>query len=240
MKEAYDIQPYDGHIIFQADGQDILLDTGSPVTLSHHPQLTLMGTRHSCRKSIVGQSLDSIVELLGRQIDTLLGLDILSHYAVEIDLNARRLTFSDTPPTDEGWATTPFRGGEMGITLPIGVNGKDVNFVLDTGAKISYLHSRYTQGLTSDESRDDFSPMIGRFHTPIFHLEATINGTRRANNSSESALAFPMAFGNLPVLLQMPLHAIGINGIIGHDLFTHFRVDIDFPSHELWLKSVKR
>ncbi len=117
------------------------------------------------------------------------------------------------------------RNSAMGmVCLPVTVAGVALNFVLDTGAKISYIGSEQTSTLMAVDEREDFNPMIGRFSTPIYELETTIADT-----------SFVVKFGNLPSVMSLPLKMIGIDGIIGYDLFAAYTVIMDFKNNILYL-----
>jgi hypothetical protein len=113
--------------------------------------------------------------------------------------------------------------GEVCINL--NVKGNKVKLALDTGAKISYIDPLYIKGEKQTETKDDFSPLIGHFQTPIFAMEASID-----------ACSFPVNFGILPPLLAMPLQMMGIQGAIGFDLFNAFTVIMDFNNNKLYIQ----
>ena len=120
--------------------------------------------------------------------------------------------------------TAPITREKGAVCVILRVKGKDVKLALDTGAKISYIAETYTSDEAEIEVRDDFSPMIGQFETPIYAMEASIDGQ-----------SFPVNFGKLPQELAMMLQMMGIEGAIGYDLFSAFKVLLDFKNNKLLL-----
>ena len=103
--------------------------------------------------------------------------------------------------------------------------GHEGLFFLDTGAKISYVASETTNGLTPDETDTDFYVGFGDFETPVFNLETTI-----------ADKPFRVRYGNLPSLLESTLMGLsGTKGVIGYDFFNSFKVLIDYRTNTLYL-----
>ena len=87
---TFEIDLYDGHLIFENNGQKILLDTGSPTTISRSNIFNFMDVEHPCATSM-GIDVEKISDLIGYRIDTLLGLDILRKYYIEIDYKNKKV-----------------------------------------------------------------------------------------------------------------------------------------------------
>ena len=104
------------------------------------------------------------------------------------------------------------------------VEGQSVKLALDTGAWISYIDKKFTEGEPVSETKEDFSPLIGHFCTPIYSMQVS------ARNQT-----FPVNFGNLPSQMATMLKLMGIYGVIGFDLFNAFTVVIDFENQQLLL-----
>lgn len=110
------------------------------------------------------------------------------------------------------------------ITIPMSVDGQILNFALDTGAKISYINRLATSCDTPTENRQDFNPLLGYFSTPIFPKNVKIGSND-----------FLCNFGNLPQMAEIPLSIMGIDGVIGFDLFIAFKVCLDFKNDVMYL-----
>lgn len=228
MTKSYQINLFDGHLIIEADGLKVLVDTGSPVTIGNDTSFIFMGQQHQCTKSILGNGVAELSELMGYNIDILMGLDILQQYYILINYQGKEITFStEELPLDSEFSTPIIRGGMGEVCINISVKGEIAKVALDTGAKISYIDPSYVRGEQATETRDDFHPSIGAFRTPIYCMDASISGQE-----------FPVQFGTLPKLMAMSLSLIGIYGAIGFDLFNAFTVLLDFKNNKLHCKKV--
>ena len=221
---TFEIDLYDGHLIFENNGQKILLDTGSPVTISRNNTLEFMDMEHSCVTSM-GVDIEKISDLLGYRIDTLLGLDILRKYYIEIDYKNKKVTFYNEATSFDSQIEVPITGKMGTICMELETQGHTLDVAIDTGAKISYINNRYTENKNSIDVRDDFHPIIGNFQTPIYEMEGSVGGK-----------TFPIEFGVLPDIYSNTLEMIGISGVIGFDLFNSFTAYIDLTNNKMHLK----
>lgn len=226
MSNTFNIDMYDGHLIFIADGLKILVDTGCPVTIGKESTFMFMGEEYVCHTSFGGRDINSISQLMRYDIDVFMGMDIIERYYVQTDYKHQQVTFSNEPLPVEQMFSTPIIRGRMGeVCINLTVKGNNVKLALDTGAKISYIDQFYTEGENQIETKDDFSPLIGHFQTPIFEMEASVD-----------AWSFPVNFGVLPPSLVMPFQMMGIHGAIGFDLFNAFTVVMDFKNSKLYIR----
>ena len=224
MPETFDIDLYDGHLIFTNDGQKVLVDTGSPVTIGRSNHFVFMDQEHNCTTALMGKDINAISEMMDYDIDVLMGMDVIGKYKMLADYKSKKVTFSSEDIPFEPICTAPITQ-EMGVVcVYLRVKGNDVKFALDTGARISYIAEAYTLGETQIEEREDFNPAIGQFTTPIYAMEASIGGQ-----------SFPVNFGKLPTKLAMMLQMMGIEGAIGYDLFDKYKVLLDFHQNQMLL-----
>ncbi|MGM9869524.1 MAG: hypothetical protein ACI30R_07875 [Sodaliphilus sp.] len=222
MTASFDIELFDGHLIFANNEQLILVDTGSPVSISRSSELNFMDRQHRVTNNLNGNTIDSFSEFLQKDIDVLLGMDIMAAYSVRVDYAGKKISFSTEEFSTEGFSAIKM-GNLLGcIFIPLSVGQKALNFALDTGAKISYIARAYTSGETAIETRNDFSPLIGRFTTPIYQTTANIHGT-----------PFPVKFGEMQPLFENLLRMMNVEGIIGYDLFAQFTIILNFPKSTL-------
>lgn len=226
MNKTFDIDLYEGHLIFTVDGIKVLVDTGCPVTIGKGNTLKFMDDEYDCHTSVGGQDINSISQLMDYDIDVLMGMDIIEKYYIQTDYEHQKVTFSHEPLPVEGMSSTPIMRGGMGVVcVNLTVKGKTTNMALDTGARISYIDPSYTYGEEQIGTREDFNPFIGRFKTPIYAMEASVGDC-----------SFPVNFGVLPQLFAMSLRMMGIYGAIGFDLFKAFNVVMDFKQNMLYIR----
>lgn len=226
MIQTFKADLYDGHLIFDNEGQKVLVDTGSPVTISRNGHFDFMGQDYNCLTSFGDNDINAISELMGYNIDVLMGMNMIEKYCLLIDYRKEVVAFSMENIPFEPRCSTPIIQGQMGeICITLMINGQKINFALDTGARISYIDQSFTTGKNKIETKNDFNPLVGQFQTPIYAMEAAID-----------EYTFPVNFGVLPAMLAMPLKMIGIYGAIGFDLFNSFVVLLDFKTNTLSIK----
>jgi hypothetical protein len=211
----YELQIIDGHPIFNSGKQIILLDTGSPVTLTNDQNLLFENRTFDVQRSMGGANIAHVSDLLGFPIHVLLGSNIISQFHVCVDYKNGSVTFSDDPINEE--RNFVALGKTMG--LPV-VNAKvdthDLKFYLDTGARLSYLHSDFTLMHKTGRIEEDFYPGLGKFETPVFSM-----------NTEVSNEIFETKFGHLPKNLETMFLSGDIKGILGFDFFNNYGVELE-------------
>ncbi len=222
----YKIDLYDGHLLINEDGKTLLLDTGSPVSLTDLSSFSFRGHEFNGHRNIGGKGVSEVSQQLGRDIDVLVGMDVLHQFTLIVDYKNLILGVFEQNPTEciNECAIYLNKAAMGAITIPMSVDGQIFNFALDTGAKISYINRRVTSSDTPTENRQDFNPVLGYFSTPIFPKDVEIGGKD-----------FLCDFGNLPQMAEIPLKMMGIDGVIGFDLFRAFKVCVDFRNNVLYL-----
>jgi hypothetical protein len=222
----YQFEIVDNHIIIIANECRILLDSGAPNSIGKNNTFIFFEKKFSVSKNYLGLTASQLSEFVGTQIDYLLGGDILSKMYFIIDWKRKLITFSNSP--------IPFEGKEFSIELFMNipvmeaiVGGELIKVFFDTGAKISYLGSSYTENYSSIDSQKDFYPGVGQFETALYDIPINILGSQ-----------LNLSFGNLPELLQMTLMFAGTEGIIGNEVFQYFIVYFSFPQKKIIVKKI--
>jgi hypothetical protein len=169
----------------------------------------------------MGLTVSKISDMLGTEITTLLGADILSDYKILLDYQNQIIEFSQQEIDITG--TQMDISKFMGIPIiKMTVDNQELNFFLDTGAKLSYLSDSLTSKYKSVGTDEDFYPGVGKFQTECFDI-MTVFGDKE----------FVVKYGNLPTLLQMTLMLGGTDGIIGFDFFNNFKIVLDLKNNIL-------
>jgi hypothetical protein len=169
----------------------------------------------------MGLTVSILSEMLGTEITTLLGADILSDYKILFDYKNEIIEFNKE--------AIALDGNEIGISNFMGIpiielfiDNQKLKLFLDTGAKLSYLSGSITNNYESIGTDEDFYPGVGKFETECFDISTSFGD----NN-------FNVKYGNLPTLLQMTLMLGGTDGIIGFDFFNNFKVVLDLKNNRL-------
>lgn len=217
----YQIQLFKGHPIINDGENKILIDTGAPSTIHGSDNLNFCSESFRCSMNYMGLTVSKISAMLGTEITTLLGADILSDYKILLDYYYQVIEFSKQEIDIDG--TQVDISNFMGIPIiRMTVDNQELKFFLDTGAKLSYLSVSLTSSYESVGTDEDFYPGVGKFQTECFEIP-TVFGDNE----------FVVKYGNLPTLLQMTLMLGGTDGIIGFDFFNNFKVVLDLKNNRL-------
>lgn len=220
MKQ-FQIQLFKGHPIINDGENRILIDTGAPSTINASDSLNFCSESFGCLTNYMGLTVSKISEMLGTEITTLLGADILSDFKILLDYQNQVTQFSKQEIDIYGVHTDI--SNFMGIPIiKMTIDNQDLKFFLDTGAKLSYLSDILTIKYESVGTDEDFYPGVGKFQTECFEIP-TVFGNKE----------FVVKYGNLPTLLQMTLMLGGTDGIIGFDFFNNFKVVLDLKNNRL-------
>lgn len=217
----FKIDIFKGHPIINDGENIILIDTGSPSTIHTSSNINFCSETYNCSTNFMGLTVSKISEMLGRQITTLLGADILSRYKTLFDYTNKVVEFHKQE--------IKFEGQEVGISSFMGIpiiemliGGQQLKFFLDTGAKLSYLSDSITSNYNSIGTDEDFYPGVGNFQTQCFEIPTTLGDK-----------VFIVRYGNLPTILQMTLMLSGVDGIIGFDFFNNFIILLDLKNNKI-------
>ena len=220
MKQ-FQIQLFKGHPIINDGANRILIDTGAPSTIHASDSLNFCSESFDCSTNYMGLTVSKISDMLGTEITTLLGADILSNFKILFDYQNQIIEFNKQEIDINGTQTDI--SNFMGIPIIImTVDNQELKFFLDTGAKLSYLSDSLTSNYESVGTDEDFYPGVGKFQTECFEIP-TVFGDNE----------FVVKYGNLPTLLQMTLMLGGTDGIIGFDFFNNFKVVLDLKNNRL-------
>lgn len=220
MKQ-FQIQLFKGHPIINDGENRILIDTGAPSTIHASDILNFCSESFRCSTNYLGLTVSKISDMLGAEITTLLGADILSDYKILLDYQNQLIEFSKQEIDIKG--TQVDISNFMGIPIiKMTVDNQELKFFLDTGAKLSYLSDSLTSNYESVGTEEDFYPGVGKFQTECFEIPSVFGDNE-----------FVVKYGNLPTLLQMTLMLGGTDGIIGFDFFNNFKVVLDLKNNRL-------
>ena len=93
MKQ-FQITLFKGHPIINDGENIILIDTGAPSTIHASSVLTFCSENYNCSTNYMGLTVSKISEMLGTEITTLLGADILSDYKILFDYKNKIIEFN--------------------------------------------------------------------------------------------------------------------------------------------------
>ncbi|MDW7730386.1 MAG: hypothetical protein SCJ94_10340 [Bacillota bacterium] len=217
LEEVYSLSVYDRHLILDMNGLKVLLGSGVSTSFGSKP-LVLLAQKRLLASNFIGTDAATISKYIGTRVDCVIGGDILKDLYFNIDLNKEEASFSATPQDQ--------RGEVLPVTLVLNVPvveidliGRPVRLFLDTGAKVSYLHSKLFKNYPEANLESDYYPGLEPFDVQTYKVPIKI-----------AAINISVNFGHLPELLEVALLMAGCSGILGHDLFRYFNpVSFNLP-----------
>ena len=204
----YDIRLSRGHVLIDGGEGLLLVDTGSPMSFHENGLIRLCGEEFPVPTTLPGADADYVSDKVGERVAGLVGMDILARLGVRIDIPGLRLTLR---PSTEGTAPVPSGVSGLGyVFVDMTVSGRPARVILDTGAPVSYISPSFTQGLDPVDHVTDFNPMVpgDTFETDIFEFPASFAGQD-----------FKMRAGHLPGLFTGMLSMLGMDGVVGMEIF---------------------
>lgn len=219
MEYTFEVELFEGHLLFNYAEHVVLIDTGSLCSVSDSGLFEFIGVQYTVKNSFMDICVGYLAHLMGFDFDIIMGMDIFSKYNVHIDYLARKITFSDEQLRLEGSSSVYILSnpGEV-MCIPIKINGRSVRSIVDTEAEVSYLKKSFIL----DEIKDFFDNHdngydIGNFHTKRYKIKAELAG-----------MTFDFEFGTLPDVMGLHLDSTNVEAIIGYDLFNAFDVVLNW------------
>ncbi len=220
--KTFELTLFEGHPIIHDGKNIILIDTGCQNTIHTANQLNFMDCNYNVSTNYGGTTIPGFCDLIGTQITTLLGLDIIKDYIIIFDYKNESVSFSIDPVNDFGGNIVNFTTAMSVPVLEIVVNNQKARCILDTGAKFSYINESYVLDRKSDGIGADFFIGLGRYERPFFSMES---------NFREHT--FNVTYLTPPQQVQTVLSSIRVDGILGYDFFLNFKILINLEENSL-------
>ncbi len=232
---------FNGHHVVRIDGNNYVVDTGSPVTFNYLglDALEIDGERYPFRNDVEPPcSRAQLYWLTGRRMAGIIGLDVIRRTGLTIDLENGTLDFAVPEEEADGpCAVLPFSfsAGQTIVTDAVSLGcgaGERVlrNVIIDTGATVSYVSEGCAGCLeATGELLEDYSPMLGQ-HISGHYLKGEVllpaDGGKRSRR---------VKLGIMPEMLEK---AIGMqlgccDAVLGISALTDRRIVFDFNRMEI-------
>lgn len=225
MNYCFNMQLVDGNPVIEHNGKHFLVDTGNPMTIANGEVKDFCGRDWHAVPSFMGADLAALSEMVGMQLDAMIGLDVMKNFIVTFDYNNGNVTFSTPDESVDGQSSVPVNvSGMTGVTTEIDINGQTGLCIFDTGARVSYLVGDIPENAVWVGRQSDYHPLAEHFETDVYEMQASIAGT-----------PFTMRFGKLPQMLEMALGLARVRCIVGCDLLSQHRVIVDFTRRRMML-----
>jgi hypothetical protein len=226
--KRYEIDIFDNHVIVLEKDRRILIDTGAPVSISGGDEFEIFDRTFATKDKYHGADIQQLSEFVGCHLDALIGNNVLTNYVFQIDFKNKLFSVWDSFPENEinqeEYVDADFRG----IPSMYVILNKDypITSWLDTGAKISYINSKYVKDLIQIDQKKDFFPSFGEFDVPMYSLPFTFNG-----------IEIPFNFGVLPDPLESAMLSANVKAIIGADIFQYFTLTFHYKSEKIFIRT---
>lgn len=210
----YSIEIREGHLLANISGKTVLIDTGSPTSIGRVGNFTLNGRSIQLQSSFQGIiDIDGFSELLGFDIDILLGCDCLNKFDIEINAKKKTITFNDGEQVLLGniMNTNDIHGIQV---VQVKIDDTPIRMYFDTGAKISYIEKRLSNKFTPMEEVEDFYPGLGKFKTMTYKVPIGFEDSK-----------INLTCGVLPEKIEHLMRiTLNVDGILGSEVFSKFLV----------------
>lgn len=233
---TFPLKKSEGHFIISVDGDNYIIDTGSPVSCSFYGQMeVVIGDRkfdvHPLPLEKVG---DKISELVHMPITGLIGLDIMDELGcIEISEKEGYVRFGGETGIGSGDYSFPFEvnKGFRVLTTDLKVNGKDTKVILDSGARIDYMDPSLLDTTSAVSHEIDYNPIIGSFEVDGYKASHII-GDRMIDTVSYAATEKLKAY-----VSRLGIH--DISGVVGLNGFLEGMksLTLDFRNRKVILKA---
>jgi len=221
--ESYRLEDCNGYIVADIEGSRCLIDTGSPSTVSPRKQLSMFGEKFGTIPTYGPMHLGDIEKGVGTRLDYLVGLNVLTKFPWELDVEEGWIAFyPDSLPTSitNRWHYMNC-GSFMGMpVLKFNLNGRDYQGLFDTGAPLQYAPKDAELGKLFDYQKD-FFPTVGEFLSSRYKVQFKV-GNRIIDGM----------FGKFPP--EIPLAAWNA-WILGSDVLKSGPVAFDLQSRSVYL-----
>lgn len=214
--EMLTIKLINNHIVID-DGQNLILDTGSPYSFHSSGKIHICGKSISVPTSLTSVSSEYLRNNVYDKAEGLLGMDVINEYPFTLSIKDDFVIIGDDV---KSYQTLPKLNISPFVGLQLLINGHHANMIVDSGAKLSYIDSRFTIGLHSIGHEKDFSPYIGEFIIELFNCETVLP------NLYIGKISYVQKYGTPPPMLSAMLCQLHVDGILGVDFFKQFRLHL--------------
>lgn len=199
----YNYEISNNHIIVNIQNQKFLLDTGSPVSFSFKPPISLLnidGTHHSLIPYGIPNA-HKVFALIGKEVDGFIGLDIISKTSLTIYKDGR-IDFKATSITGHSCALDT----NFPLRIPTKCGNYEGYYVIDTGAMVGYGLPHLFNGLTPYvQNVYDYNPGLGDLYNDLYHLDVEINGNKKTIDAFHNKQVERHLYGTNSLMIG-PIH----------------------------------
>ena len=223
---AYPLDTRNDLVIALAGDKRVLIDTGSPQSFGKQAPINFLGEEVTPPGSaMMGMAtIEMVNKFLEHPVDALFGGDMIGDHPFKIDFMNKTITFLTEGYSEEGGTVVPMTITMGGIVFNMGLNGREMPAVFDTGAHYSYVTEDRPEAAGFTREIEDFHPMVGRFQSKMGEVPVMVAGKEMV-----------FEFGILSGMLAMALQMIGVSTVVGAALLKKFVVVVDYKAGKMVL-----
>ena len=183
----YNYKLSNNHYIINIEGNNYLLDTGSPVSFSLKPGLnsvTINERRYPLGYNVMGLDIAATRDLVGMDVDGFIGMDIVHQTSLTI-YNDGRIEFRALP--EEGHRLNMLMSFGL-IKIQATCNNLVAPYLVDTGARYAYGIEGLFRGNQPFGHIKDYNPRLGHFDSDIYHLSVDFGPIQKIVDIADSSL----------------------------------------------------
>jgi len=213
-----------GHLIVRLGESRLLLDTGSPVSISAR-EIVIGGHRVGTAAVHSGASVADLRQLAGVEFDALIGMDVLSRFDVGFKLRRGLVKLREPVLPRSSERAVPVEIVDSVPIVTVSIDGLPRRLFFDTGAPVSYLVDASRAHRPSVGRVTDFYPGFGAFESDQYEMRVDLADHVRA-----------LRFGRLPAPLESGIRVHGVDGILGTEVLTLADVTLSTSARELRIR----
>ena len=222
--EALPAELVAGHLIVRLGETRLLLDTGSPVSISNGRKIVVGGHPVTGAAHPVA-SIADLRQLTGVVIDALIGMDVLSRFDIAFKLRRAIVKLREPGLPGSKGRSMPIEIVDSIPIVSLSIDGRTRRLFFDTGAPVSYLIDASLADRPSVGRAPDFYPGSGPFETDQYEIPVDLANQTRG-----------LRFGRLPEALEPGVRALGVDGILGTEILMLANVTLSVTSREVQIR----
>jgi hypothetical protein len=214
--------------VLSSNGKYFLLDTGSPNSFSNTGSIEIGGTHYSAPTSLGKVTADYLcTKMHNSEIGGLLGMDIISRAIYEFDYPNMMLgVISFNAEIIENAVEVLNLSYVMSIpiiSVQTSAMSQPVKFILDTGAKLSYVIPEICESLQDIGTDIDFNPLI----------EDNLEVIKYSDLSYKiGAVSFQHVVHEAPGVTRT-VKQLGTHGILGYHFMKEHKITLNTKTNQL-------
>lgn len=221
----YRLLPDKGALIAEIEGKTVLINSGAKISIGRENEWFFLNQLYSLPHSHDGVDCERISAISGKNMDVMMGMDILKELYIRIDPIQGVVQFSRQPLHVRGLhiSMTKINNGPY---IKAVIDGKILEMRLETGLKFSYVPEYFLLGATNLRQENDAIPGMMTFQTHV--------GSRMLELGGEP---IPVLVGTLTEDIRHLMQLADNEGVLGDEFFRKMPSTLAFPDRELILKN---